>query len=99
MTNYRLTPSNAAKDSKMTPTAFTDRLLGYMLIIVHDDGINDWERKFCASMIAKQRRGVFRPSINQVATMDRIVNAFLKRSRDADVIEDPGMARHEISRT
>lgn len=57
-------------------SAEVDGLLHYMPILVRDDGVTDWERKFCASMIARSRSRAFTPSDKQTATMRRIVTKF-----------------------
>lgn len=75
----------------MTTAAEIDRLLHYMPILVRDGGVSDWERKFCASMVAAQRRKGFRVSAKQIAVMARIVSSFQKRTlRDdhGDVVDD-----------
>ena len=65
-----------------------DRLANYMPIIVQADGVSDWERNFCASMIAQDRKGTFDPSYKQIAVMKRIVRDFQTRAENADVIEE-----------
>ena len=68
-------------------------LVGYMPIIVRDGGISDWERKFCASITARHRRGPFTPSARQIDVMRRIVREFQhRRMRD-----DPLVERDEVS--
>lgn len=70
----------------MTPEA--DRLMHWMPIIVRASGISDWERKFCASMIARSRARVFTPSHKQIAVMERIVSEFQARELSEGVLED-----------
>lgn len=63
-------------------------LLHYMPIIVRSSGITEWERSFCASIIARSRRSAFTPSDRQRRTMRGIVRAFKERAlRDDDVTE------------
>lgn len=51
----------------------------YLPILVRDGGVTDWERKFCASLIAQQRRGrAVTP--RQEETLTRIVEAFQARA-------------------
>lgn len=50
----------------------------YLPVLVRDGGVTDWERKFCASLIAQQRRGRA-ISERQEATLQRIVKAFQAR--------------------
>lgn len=60
----------------------------YLPILVRADGITEWERKFCASLIAQQRRGaVF--SAKQSETLDRIAESFKRRTMgpEGEVIE------------
>lgn len=68
-------------------TAEAATLLSYMPIIVRDGEITDWERKFCASMIARNRTGAFRPSPGQLVHLRRIVRAFQDRTMRVEVIE------------
>ena len=70
-------------------------LLGYMPIVVRDGGISDWERKFCASIIAQNRRGPFRPSVRQIDAMRRIVHDFQRRTLRGD---DALVERDEVAR-
>lgn len=77
----------------MTTTSEIERLLHYMQIIVRSDGISDWERKFCASMVAAQRRRGFLASSKQIACMSRIVKEFQNRELRDDVIEDGEVSR------
>jgi len=58
----------------------------YLPILVRDGGVTDWERGFCASLIARTRKGL-RLTDKQVATLQRIVDAFQARSMGGDVIE------------
>lgn len=59
----------------------------YLPILVADGGVTDWERKFCASLIAQQRRGA-RITEKQAATLTRIVKAFQARAMgDEPLIE------------
>jgi hypothetical protein len=63
-------------------------LLVWPPIIVQASGITEWERKFCASIIARNRSGAFRPSPAQVAVLRRIVGAFRARMlKDERVVE------------
>lgn len=57
----------------------------YLPILVRDGGVTEWERQFCASLIAQQRRG--RPlSAKQQATLSRIAEAFKRRSLSGDEV-------------
>jgi hypothetical protein len=62
-------------------------LLVYMPIIVRADGIGEWERKFCASMVSRNRTGAFVPSEKQTAVMRRIVRKFQGEVMDEPLIE------------
>ena len=53
-----------------------DNLLNYMPHAVRSGSVNEWERKFCASMIARQNRKAFRPTEKQIKTMAAIVEKF-----------------------
>lgn len=59
----------------------------YLPILVRDGGVSEWEREFCASLIAQQRRGhAF--SAKQEAVLARIVAAFQRRTMgDDEVLE------------
>ena len=63
-------------------------VLHYLPIIVRT-GISDWERKFCISILARQKRGVFRPTPGQAKVIVRLVDDFKARSMrdDAPLIE------------
>ena len=63
-------------------TAEADRLIGYMPIVIRASGLAPWERKFCATIISRTRRGAFTPSPKQLAVMARIVDGFLSRAMD-----------------
>ncbi len=60
----------------------------YLPILVRDGGVTEWERGFCASLIAQQRRGRAL-SAKQAEILDRIVDAFRRRSltQDGEVLE------------
>jgi hypothetical protein len=77
----------AAKEAKMSQ-AETDRLIHYMPILVRDGGVSDWEREFCASIIARSRRAGFTPSAKQIGVMSRMVDAFQQRQLAGDVLDD-----------
>lgn len=64
-----------------------DAPTNYLPILVRDDGVTEWERKFCASLIARERRG--RPITDkQASTLRRIVEGFQRRAMgDGGVIE------------
>lgn len=69
-----------------------DVLVGYMPHIVRSGGVSAWERKFAASIIARTRKGAFRPSAKQLAHMRRIVRGFQERTlREDDVVEGAGV--------
>lgn len=70
----------------MSPEA--DRLLNYMPIVVRAADVSDWERKFCASMIARSRARAFTPSEKQIACMQKIVAAFQDREMTSLVDQD-----------
>ena len=57
----------------------------YLPALVRDAGVSEWERKFCASLIAKTRKGICLTH-KQAATLRRIVEAFQARAM-GDVIE------------
>ena len=60
------------------------RLLHWMPIIIRAEGLTEWERKFCASMVARSRRGRFQPSAKQAAVMARLVREF----QESVVVDD-----------
>ena len=53
----------------------TGLLLHYMPLCVRSSTVNEWERKFCASIIAQTRKGR-RPTAKQIPIMRRIVDDF-----------------------
>ena len=73
MTAVPRTPDQAAQ-------APAEALCAYLPALVCDGGVSDWERRFCASLIARRRRTPGRPlSPRQVATLRRIVGSFQDR--------------------
>lgn len=70
------------------PQGEIDRLLGYMPIIVRAAGVSEWERKFCASIIARSRKGAFRPSARQADVMARLVDDFQERTMRDEADDD-----------
>lgn len=65
-----------------------DVLINYMPIVVRSGSVNDWERKFCASIIHKSRSARFVATQKQIATMQRIVRKFQDENmRDPEVLE------------
>lgn len=67
----------------MTDQAEIERLLHYMPIVIRDGALTVWERTFCASIIARQRRGRFVPTQAQIGTMRRLVERFQRRQIEA----------------
>ena len=65
-------------------------LLHYMPIIVGSKCVTDWERKFCASMIHRNRSGRFSPSEKQLCVMRRVHEKFL-----ADAMDDTELTEAE----
>ena len=51
-------------------------LLHYLLLVIRSEGLTDWERKFCASIISRQKRGPIHPTDRQLAVMRRLVRRF-----------------------
>lgn len=68
----------------MTPEEI-NQLLHWMPIVVRMSGLTDWERDFCASMIARGRARRLRPSRRQIAVMKRLVD----RARREGLAADP----------
>lgn len=62
------------------------QLLVYMPILVRATEVSDWERKFCASMIAQSRRGR-PPSEKQIGVMRRLVDKFKDTLRGDALVE------------
>ena len=57
-----------------------EALCAYLPALVCDGGVSDWERRFCASLIARRRRLPGRQlSPRQVAALRRIVRSFQDR--------------------
>ena len=64
----------------------TDAPTQYLPILVRDGGVTDWERKFCASMIKRKRRGL--PfTEKQEWALRGIVERFQQRAMRDEVIE------------
>ncbi len=55
----------------------------YLRTLVCDGGVSDWEREFCASLIAQQNKGR-EISEKQTAILERIVASFQRRAYAAD---------------
>ncbi len=73
MTAAPRTPDQLAQDA-------AEALCAYLPALVCDGGVSDWERRFCASLIARRRRFPGRPlSPRQVAALRRIVGSFQDR--------------------
>lgn len=53
-----------------------EALIGWLSILVHAPGLTDWERKFCASLIARERKSPVRLSQKQRVILSRIVREF-----------------------
>lgn len=58
----------------MTRTPEAESLLGWMPVCVRAPGLSEFERAFCASVIARSRKGGFSPSEKQLGVMRRIVD-------------------------
>jgi hypothetical protein len=67
--------ANPSRTITGIPAAQLPDLSHYAPIIVRAEGISDWERKFCASIIAQQRKGRAL-SDKQLACMAKIVTRF-----------------------
>ena len=67
----------------------TAALMQYMPIMVRSASVSDWERKFCASIIAASRKRAFTPSVKQLNVMRRMVEKFKAEAfADEPMIED-----------
>lgn len=55
-------------------------LIHYMPLVVGAPWLSDWERSFCASIVAKARSGRFRPSARQLAVMRPLVARFRREA-------------------
>lgn len=60
----------------MTRTPEMDNLLHYMPIIIRSAVLSEFDRKFCASVIGRSKRGHFIPSGKQLSIMRRLVARF-----------------------
>lgn len=58
----------------MTRTSEADLLIGWMPVCVRAPGLSEFDRKFCASVIARSRKSGFSPSEKQLGVMRRIVD-------------------------
>ena len=64
-------------------------------IAVRSPDVTEWERQFCASVIAQANRRAFKPTPKQSAAIERIRQKLIDAARedDAPVIEDRQNAR------
>jgi hypothetical protein len=70
----------AQKMADQAATNEAEALCAYLPALVCDGGVSDWERRFCASLIARRRRFPGRAlSPRQVAALRRIVRSFQDR--------------------
>lgn len=65
--------------TRMVAQNEVSQLLHWMPIIVKAPDVPDWDRKFCASITGRMRRGAFAPSPKQLAVMRKIVDRFGQR--------------------
>lgn len=77
---YRLRPGASPAEVAL--------LVHWMTIIVLGEGVSDWERTFCASMIQGANQGDQEPSAKQIAVMRWIVRQFREANLRDDVIDD-----------
>lgn len=75
-----LPPWANATVAPMADQLDTDALVRYMPILVKDGDVDEWERKFCASIIRQNRGSAFSPSKKQIGVMRRLVDKFRKRA-------------------
>jgi len=59
-----------------TRSAEVDVLIAWLRQIVRHRATGAWERRFCASILARDRRGRFVPSDRQLDCMRRVVRDF-----------------------
>lgn len=71
----------------MTASGELEMLIHYMPIIVRGSTVTDWERQFCASVIARSRRSGFAPSEKQITIMRRLVDTFRDATLHDDIID------------
>lgn len=71
----------------MTSSGELENLLHYMPIIVRGNTVDDWERQFCASVIARSRRPGFAPSAKQITIMRRLVDTFRDATLHDEIID------------
>jgi hypothetical protein len=80
MLSWMMRGGAVIRPQRRTPPAEVDRLLHWMPIVVTAADLGEWERKFCASAIARSRRGPWRPSAKQLCVMQRLVREFQERT-------------------
>ena len=66
----------------MTRSAEADRLIHYMPLVIRAPGLSDKAREFCATIIARDRRGAFTPSAGQMKWMRDLVDQFQAQVMD-----------------
>ncbi len=68
--------------------AESDRLIRYAPILVRSGIVSDWERQFCAGIIARSWKGQVALSVKQAAIMRRMVDRLMASDgQTGDVIE------------
>ncbi len=66
----------------------SDRLIRYAPILVRSGTVTDWERQFCASLVARSRKGPPALSVKQAAILRRMVDRLMASDgQTGDVIE------------
>jgi hypothetical protein len=64
-------------------------LLHWMPIVLRGAGVSEAQRRFCAGIVARSRRGGWRPSGREIAAMRRIVGDFRARALRDPAAPDP----------
>ncbi len=64
-------------------------LVHYLPHVVRSAGLSDWERKFCASLIARSKRGGWTPTAKQVRVLRRLVDNFRTAAFSEPLTEEP----------
>lgn len=65
-------------------------LLVWLRVAVRDADTGEWEHRFCASMLARARRGPLRVSEKQLRVMRAIAAGLRERARDDGMLVERG---------
>lgn len=62
-------------------------LVDWLRVAVRSSNVTEWERRFCASVIARSRRGGFEPTLGQLSVMRQIAEAQREAAFGEEVVD------------